>query len=235
MGASSSKNIQTLEKKIGYRFKRKTLILEALTHKSYAKEQHGSHLSYNERMEFLGDAVLGLILSKHLFRTYPGYSESELSKIRAYAARKATLAEVSKNLDLGSHLFLGRGEEASGGRNKSSLLANTFESVLAAVYLDGGFKNASEFTLRHLDDKISSLIRKDLLFDFKTSYQEAVQEHFGVLPKYTVSREEGPDHMKTFEVRVHVKEKLQGVGRGKSKKEAEQKAARAGMKKLKII
>jgi ribonuclease-3 len=139
MDASSSKNIQILESRIGYVFKKKALIQEALTHKSFAKERPGSSECYNERLEFLGDAVLGLIVSHHLFNSYPEYSESTLSKIKAYAVQEGTLADIAARIGIGSHLYLGKGEDASGGRNKLSLLSNAFESVLAAVYLDGGY------------------------------------------------------------------------------------------------
>ncbi len=233
MHVSSSENTQLLETKIGYKFKKKSLIKEALTHKSFAKEKPENSEFFNERLEFLGDAVLELIICDYIFSDYPQYTEAELSKIKAYAVQEATLADVALRLGIGSHLHLGKGEEASGGRKKPSLLANAFEAILAAIYLDGGLKKAKDFTLRDLESKIKTLIKKDLLFDFKTRFQEVVQEKFKVLPKYRVYKEEGPEHMKIFEVKVFVKNDFYGDGRGKSKKEAAQKAAEVGLEKLK--
>lgn len=233
MHASSSENIQRLETKIGYKFKKKPLIKEALTHKSFAKEKLEKPESYNERLEFLGDAVLELVICEYLFSHYPQYTEAELSKIRAYAVQEATLADVAMRLGIGSHLRLGKGEESSGGRKKPSLLANAFEAILAAVYLDGGLKKAKDFTLKNLEGRIKTLVAGGLLFDFKTQFQEVVQEKFGVLPRYRVFKEEGPEHMKIFEVEVFIKNDFYGSGKGKSKKEAAQKAAEVGLKKIK--
>ncbi|GBE06059.1 MAG TPA: ribonuclease III [Nitrospirae bacterium] len=232
MRVSSLENIRQLETKIEYTFKKKSLLKEALTHKSFAKEQKEAAVDFNERLEFLGDSVLELIISEYLFSDYPEYTEAQLSKIKAYAVKETTLAETSSRLGIGDHLLLGKGEDASGGRKKPSLLANAFESVLAAVYLDGGFEKARAFALGNLDTKIDNLIKGNVVFDFKTSFQEAVQERLGVLPGYRVRGEEGPEHRKTFEVEVFVKKDFYGTGRGKSKKEAEQQAARAGLKKL---
>ena len=232
MHVSSSKDIQILETKIDYIFKNKTLIEEALTHKSFTKEKLESLEFYNERLEFLGDAVLELVICDYLFKTYPQYTEADLSKIKSYAVQETTLAEAALKLDIGSYLRLGKGEEVSGGREKPSLLADAFEAVLAAIYLDGGLKKAKEFTLNILEDKIKVLIEKNLIFDFKTRFQELSQEKFGVLPKYRVHKEEGPEHKKIFEIEVFIKNDFYGVGRGKSKKEAEQKAAEAALKKI---
>jgi len=232
MHVSSLEDIQILEAKIGYSFKKKALIEEALTHKSFAKEKSGNLEPFNERLEFLGDAVLELIICEFLFKAYPQYTEAELSKIKSYAVQEATLADVSLMLGIGLHLRLGKGEESSGGREKPSLLANAFEAVLAAIYLDGGLKNAKDFVINSLENKIRILVEKNLIFDFKTRFQELVQEKFGILPKYQVHKEGGPEHMKTFEVEVFIKDKFYGRGRGKSKKEAAQKAAEEGLKKL---
>lgn len=232
MHASFSENIRLLEKKIEYEFRKKSLIKEALTHKSFAKESNEKSRRFNERVEFLGDAVLELIISEYLFISYPDYSEASLSKIKAFAVREVTLAEASLKLGLGSHLQLGKGEETSGGREKPSLLANAFEAVLAAIYLDGGFKKARIFVLNNLEWKIRDLVDNKVVYDFKTRLQEIVQEKFGILPKYIVHSAEGPEHKKTFEVRVLIENELYGTGRGKSKKEAEQQAAGAGLIKL---
>ncbi len=232
MHVSSSEDIQNLEAHLAYSFKKASFIEEALTHKSFAQEKSEKSYFFNERLEFLGDAVLELVIREYLYKTYPQYTEAGLSKIKAYAVQEATLAEVASKLDIGSYLRLGKGEESSGGRKKSSLLANAFEAIIAAIYLDGGLKNTKRFVLRNLEKKIKNLIEKNLIFDFKTSFQEFVQEKFGVLPKYRIKREEGPEHMKTFEVEVFIKKNLYGTGRGGNKKEAEQKAAKKGLKKL---
>lgn len=233
MGVSSLENIQILEAKIGYRFKKKSLLREALTHKSFAQEITRESSPFNERLEFLGDAVLGLVISHYLYSTYPEYTEAELSKIRAYVVREATLSDIALDLDIGSYLYLGKGEETSGGREKTSLLANAFEAIIAAIYLDGGLRNARGFVLTTLEPKIEGVLQKNLLYDYKTRFQEVVQEKFGVFPKYKIFREQGPGHMKTFDVRVYVNRKSLGTGRGRSKKEAAQKAAQEGLKKLK--
>jgi len=232
MHVSSSENIRLLEAKIGYKFKKKSLIKEAITHKSFSREKSADTKFSNERLEFLGDSVLGLIISDYLFSVYPLYSEAKLSKIKAYTVQEATLADVASGLGIGSHLQLGKGEDSSGGRKKTSLLANAFEAIQAAIFLDGGFKNAKNFAVRNLEVKIKELIERNLLFDFKTRFQEVVQEQYGILPKYKIYKEEGPEHMKTFEVKVFVKDDFYGAGRGKSKKGAAQKAAEAGLKKL---
>lgn len=232
MRLSYSENIQLIETKIGYKFKKKSLIKEALTHKSFAKEKTEDTDFFNERLEFLGDAVLGLVICDYLFSTYPRYTESELSKIKAYVVQEATLADAAFKLGIGSCLYLGKGEELGGGREKPSLLANAFEAILATIYIDGGLRNARDFVLKNLEGKIKALIGRNLLFDFKTRFQEIVQEKFRVLPVYRVHKEEGPEHMKIFEVEVFVKNEFYGSGRGKRKKEADQKAAKTGLKKL---
>ena len=232
MQVSFSENIQHLETKIGYKFKRESLIKEALTHKSFAKENLQDIEPFNERLEFFGDAVLNLVVCEYLLNVYPQYTEAELSKIRAYAVQETTLTDIALGLNIGSYLRLGKGEETSGGRKKSSLLANAFEAILAAIYIDGGFKRAKEFVLKNLEDRIKTLIARNLLFDFKTSFQEVVQEEFKVLPRYKVHKEEGPEHMKIFEVEVFIKNNFYGVGRGKTKKESAQRAAKAGLEKI---
>ncbi len=235
MHALFSENILAIESSIGYTFKDKALIQEALAHKSFANENPSFTPSFNERLEFLGDSVLGLIVSDYLFISYRNYSEAELSKIKAYAVQENTLAEIALQLDIGSCLFFGRGEEGTGGRHKPSLLANAFEAVLGAVYLDGGLKAARAFAIGLLKDKINKLISEDLLFDFKTRFQEIVQEKFGILPKYTVHKESGPEHIKIFEVEVFVGEEKYGSGKGRTKKEAAQMAAGEGLKRLKDL
>lgn len=233
MDVSSSDDLSSLENSLGYSFKKKSRLKEALTHKSYAHEKANEHSSFNERVEFLGDAVLELIISEYLFNSYPDFTEADLSRVKAYTVQESTLAQTAKDLDLGTYLLLGKGEEMTGGRKKDSLLADAFEAILAAIYLDGGFKNAREFTLRHLASKIDDLASTNFIFDFKTKLQEVAQAQFGVLPKYVIHKEEGPEHKKTFEVKVFIKDNFLGSGKGKTKKAAAQKAAEKGLNKLK--
>jgi ribonuclease-3 len=233
MRVSSSKNIADLENNLGYTFKKKSLIKEAITHKSYAHEKQKGSLSFNERMEFLGDSVLELIISEYIFTTYPEYTEADLSRIKAYTVQESTLAEIAKSINIGEYLVLGKGEEMTGGRKKNSLLADAFEAVLAAIYLDGGYKKAKAFILRHLTYKTDELSTKNFIFDFKTKLQEVAQAHFGVLPAYIMHKEEGPEHKKTFEVKVFINDDYLGSGKGKTKKAAAQKAAEAALKKIK--
>lgn len=232
MRASSLKDSAVLEISLGYKFRKKSLLKEALTHKSFAHERQKDRLLFNERMEFLGDSVLELIISEYLFTTFPDYTEADLSRIKAYTVQEATLAECAKNLDLGAHLLLGKGEEVTGGRKKSSLLADCLEAVIAAIYLDSGYKKAKEFVHRHLAHKVSDMTEKNLIFDFKTKLQEVSQAQFGRLPSYIIHKEEGPEHKKTFEVKVFINDRCMGLGKGNTKKAAAQKAAEAALKKI---
>ncbi|GBD97150.1 MAG TPA: ribonuclease III [Nitrospirae bacterium] len=232
MRVSSSKNLTGLENSIGYTFKKKSLLKEALTHKSYAHEKSRESILFNERLEFLGDAVLELIVSENLFSAHSEYTEADLSKIKAYVVQESTLAQTAKDLDIGAYLCLGKGEEITGGRKKPSLLADAFEALLAAIYLDGGYKKAKKFVLDHLMNKIEEIEANRHIFDFKTKLQEIAQAQFGVLPRYIIHKEEGPEHKKTFEVKVFIKDDFLGSGKGKTKKAAAQKAAGEGLKKI---
>lgn len=235
MHVSSSENLTGLEDSIGYTFKKKSLLKKALTHKSFAHENQKKRILFNERMEFLGDAVLELIISEYIFKTYTEFNESELSKIKAYAVQESTLAETARQLNIGTYLQLGKGEEITGGRNKPSLLADAFEALLAAIYLDGGLKKATMFALENLTDRINDLAEKNFIFDFKTKFQEVAQARFGVLPKYITHKEEGPEHKKTFEVKVFINDSFCGSGKGRTKKAAAQKAAEMGLEKIKEL
>lgn len=235
MPVLSSKDIPTLEKKIGYTFKKKAIIKEAITHKSFAHENPKEATSFNERLEFLGDTVLSLTISEYLFRAYPNLSEAELSRLRAYAVKESTLAKVAEGLNLGRYLLLGKGEELTGGRKKPSILANTFEALIGAIYIDGGLKKVNDFILKNLRSRVDETIKREVIFDYKSKLQEVSQERFGVLPRYVIHRETGPEHDKTFEVKVYIKDEVYGTGKGKSKKTAQQLAASAGLRKLKEI
>ncbi len=235
MRVLSSKDLAGLENSLGYTFRKKSCLREALTHKSYAYENQKNQkkrILFNERMEFLGDSVLELIISEYFFLSFSDYTEADLSKIKAYIVQESTLAETAKNLDIGTYLLLGKGEEMTGGRQKASLLADAFEAVLAAIYLDGGYKKARDFVLRHLANKIDELAADNFIFDFKTKLQEVSQAQFGVLPEYITHKEEGPEHRKIFEVKVVINDTFLGSGRGKTKKAAAQKAAEEALKKV---
>src|SRR5512147_3103794 len=215
-----------------YRFTDSALLDEALTHKSYVNERKGSSQSHNERLEFLGDAVLSLIVSDYLATRYPHLSEGALSKLKAKLVSEPSLAAAARRLDLGVRLRLGRGEELSKGREKTSLLADGLEAVIAAVYLDGGLEAGRVFTLDALSEElgyIESLQTKPGDDDYKTRFQEWCQRQYESLPRYTTVQESGPDHQKLFRVEVSVGDRVVGCGEGHSKKEAEQAAAKRAL------
>jgi ribonuclease-3 len=215
-----------------YRFTDSALLDEALTHKSYVNERKGSSQSHNERLEFLGDAVLSLIVSDYLATRYPHLSEGALSKLKAKLVSEPSLAAAARRLDLGVRLRLGRGEELSKGREKTSLLADGLEAVIAAVYLDGGLEAGRVFTLDALSEElgyIESLQTKPGDDDYKTRFQEWCQRQYESLPRYITVQESGPDHQKLFRVEVSVGDQVVGCGEGHSKKEAEQAAAKRAL------
>ena len=218
-----------------YRFTDDNLLEEALTHKSYVNERRESGRTHNERLEFLGDAVLSLIISDYLARQYPELSEGALSKLKAKLVSETPLANAARRLDLGRYLRLGRGEERSKGRGKTSLLADALEAVIAAVYLDGGFQASRDFTVDVLADELQRLDafqEQPGGDDYKTRLQEWCQKRYELLPQYLVVGETGPDHEKLFEVEVRVNQRVIGVGRGNSKKEAEQQAAQRALEQI---
>jgi ribonuclease III len=213
-----------LERALDYRFHRPELLNQALTHKSYVHEQR-QPAQHNERLEFLGDAVLGLVISDYCYGRFTALAEGELSKLRASLVNEGNLARIARRLDLGAYLMVGRGEELTGGRAKTSLLADTFEALLAAIYLDSSLADVYHVVLRCFQDDLNTILDEGHK-DYKSELQEYTQEKFGCIPTYIVVRERGPDHEKVFEVELAVRGQLQGFGAGKSKKEAEQAAAR---------
>lgn len=198
-----------IEERIFYTFHKKNLLREALTHKSYSNEN--KLLYSNERLEFLGDAVLNLIISAYLISRFPDSHEGDLSKLRAMIVNEDTLSRIAKGINLGKDLLLGKGEDLTGGREKPSLLSDTIEALIAAIYLDSGIDNASSFVKRFFEEEIKNYISKGLSYDFKTDLQEYCQGHFGALPKYHVTKESGPDHKKVFEVRLFIKDAPYGT------------------------
>jgi len=221
-----------LQSRLGYRFKDRGLLEHALTHKSRAAEDVSGGVIDNESLEFLGDAVLGLVVADALFRTYPEYNEGQKSKIKAAVVSTQSLARHAEQIRLGDHLILGRGEEKTGGRFKQALLADAYEALIAAIYLDGGLEAASAFLLREMRDAIEAGGTAQATRDFKSALQERLQALGRPLPEYRVSGEAGPDHRKTFMVEVVVDGQVLGAATGRAKKEAEQEAAKEALEKI---
>ena len=217
---------------LGYSFRQPRLLEEALTHKSHVNEARDKGRKDNERLEFLGDAVLSLIISEHLAASSPDSTEGTLSKHKAQLVSEASLAKAARRLDLGNLLRLGRGEELTQGREKTSLLANALEALIAAIYLDGGLEAARAFALRVLSQELQELQGAEGpagVQDYKTQFQEWCQKRLETLPQYCTVRESGPDHQKTFEIQLMLQGDVVGVGVGRTKKEAEQMAAKQAL------
>ena len=221
-----------LERRVGYRFKDRGLLEQALTHRSRAAEDV-SGAADNESLEFLGDAVLGFVVADRLFHQFPEYNEGQKSKIKAAVVSTTSLARHAELLRLGDHLILGRGEEKTGGRFKQALLADAYEALIAAIYLDGGYEAAGVFLRRELKDAIDAGSSVAFMRDYKSALQEQLQANGRPLPEYRVSGETGPDHRKTFAVEVVVAGEVLGTASGRAKKEAEQEAARLALDRVK--
>ncbi|MCX7793660.1 MAG: ribonuclease III [Thermodesulfovibrionales bacterium] len=232
MPASSLKNFQELENSLGYSFKNRALLMEALTHKSFHNERPEDSPFYNERLEFLGDAVLGLIISEYLFRRFPEEDESRLASLKAYLVKESVLFEIAKGLFLGEYLLLGKGEEHTGGRQKSSILADCLEALIGAVFLDGGLEDARELISRLFRRKFEELTSADLILDPKSELQKLSLERYGKLPEYKIIAEHGAEHKKVFTVNIYINGEFFGTGSGKSKKEAQTEAAKIAIKKM---
>ena len=217
------KKLMELEEKTGYHFNNRELLGRAMTHSSYANECHKSKLECNERLEFLGDAVLEIVSSDFLFHKFPDMPEGDLTKTRASMVCEPTLAYCAEELSLGKYLLLGKGEEATGGRNRNSVVSDAMEALIGAIYLDGGFASAKEFVHRFI---MTDIEHKKLFYDSKTILQEQVQKnwHDGEI-SYVLTGEEGPDHDKTFLVDLYVAGEKKSSGKGRTKKAAEQDAA----------
>lgn len=215
---------KALEEKLGYTFQNPALLTRALTHSSYANEQNAP--GDNERLEFLGDSVLGFITAEYLFSEHKGVPEGELTRLRAYAVCEKSLDVYAKQLGLGEFLLLGKGEERTGGRTRASVLSDAFEAVIAAMYLDGGMEAVKPFVLRYVGPYVEA---KPVFRDYKTTLQEVTQQNPGETLEYAVVSESGPDHDKHFTVEVHLNSNVLGRGSGPSKKKAEQAAARQAL------
>lgn len=227
------KELSIIQQNIGYSFQQIELLQEALTHTSYSNECRKTKKIHNERLEFLGDSILSFIITEHLFQEKKGVPEGILTKMRASIVCENSLKEVAEDIGLGKCMFLGRGEMASGGRNRPSILADATEALIAAIYLDGGIEKAKIFVLDKMKKIIEESANGAFIKDYKTRLQEELQKNKNASIVYHLDQESGPDHNKTFKISVSSEEKIIGYGIGKSKKEAEQQAAKNALEKLK--
>jgi ribonuclease-3 len=225
-------NLNKLEEKLGYKYNNIGLLENALTHSSYANEMkaRGKKISSNERLEFLGDSVLALITSEYIYLKLKDYKEGELTKLRAAIVCEESLCGFSESLEIGKALYLGKGEIATNGRNRKSILADAFEAVLGSVFLDGGLDAAKQFLIKFIEKAIADFIREGELKDYKSLLQQLIQQNgTGEVLEYVLLSESGPDHNKIFEIKVSLNNNILGQGKGRSKKIAEQNAAREAL------
>ena len=225
-------DLAVLQQTLGVSFEDISLLEQALIHSSHINENPGFALTSNERLEFLGDAVLGLIVAEKLYQDYPHLTEGEMTRLRAALVRRETLARMARTIRLGDYLYLGRGEEASGGRDKPANLAAALEAVIAAIFLDQGPPNTKDFILRLLDAELQKVVSQGTEVDYKSELQELIQSREQQTPTYHVTEATGPDHSKTFVVEVRLGGVVLGRGSGKSKKAAETEAARSALERL---
>lgn len=225
-------NNQRLKEKLGYEFRDLKLLRNALTHSSSINETHQQYFENNERLEFLGDAVLETVISERLYRLLPTEEEGRLTRLRASIVCEESLAEIGHQLGVGQALVLGKGEEHSGGRKRNSMIADGVEAIIGAIYLDGGFPEAKKFVLRLFDSVIQQALEGKLHSDYKTALQERLQVNGDVSIQYVLDHQEGPDHDKVFYTSVVVNGMILGSGCGRSKKESEQNAAKEAMKDM---
>jgi len=224
--------IGSLQKSLKVKFKNPSWLEQALVHSSYLNEYPGSALAANERLEFLGDAILGLIVAEKLYRDFPGMAEGEMTRIRSILVRRETLAHIAAGLKLGDYLYLGRGEEAGGGRRKPANLAAVLEAVVAAIFLDSGLAAARKAVLGWLDNEFKEVIGQGKGIDYKSRLQELVQSQYRASPAYRTVQATGPDHDRLFTVEAMLGDKVLGRGSGKSRKLAETEAARQALAQM---
>ncbi len=220
-----------LEAVIQYTFSNKEKLLLALTHSSFANERKNLGLVSNERLEFLGDAVLNIVTSEYIYTNFPSLPEGEMTKARAAIVCESSLMKCAASIELGKYLFLGKGEENTGGRNRSSVLSDAFEALIGSIYLDGGMAKARAFILRAMKELLEDYHNNELFIDYKTQLQELIQRHGDRRIGYKIIDEKGPDHDKVFVAQVCVEDQIFGQGKGKNKKEAEQNAAKEALEK----
>jgi len=224
-------NFSQLEKKLNLKFKNKNLLIQAFCHRSYLNENPKFKLDHNERLEFLGDAVLELVVTVNLYKNYPEKPEGELTNWRAALVNSKMLAHISQELDFNGFLLLSRGEAKETGKARQCILANTFESLIGAFYLDSGYKVCQKFITKHLIKELPHIIKEGLYKDAKSLFQEGAQERVGITPTYQVIKEWGPDHAKNFIIGVYLNKELVAKGQGSSKQEAEEAAAKNALGK----
>ncbi len=229
---TNREKLENLEKRLGFTFNDKHIAISSLIHRSFSAEQSKSFIHDNEKLEFLGDAVVDLVVGHELYNRYPEMREGELSRLRAALVNEAHLATMACTLELGDFLFLGKGEDGSGGREKPSILSAAFEAVVGAMYLDGGFEAARVFLQREFQDWLQSTPEKMLLSDYKSRLQEILQERYNETPEYILEKEEGPDHDKLFTVSVRFRGVDLATAIARSKKEAEQRAAASALQEF---
>lgn len=225
-------DFKKLQKRLGVTFKDVSVLRQALVHRSFIHENPGFDLPDNERLEFLGDSVIGFVTALKIYKDSPALSEGEMTKMRAALVRKESLARLAGSLELGRYLYMGRGEESSGGRDKQSILSGAFEAVVGAVFIDQGFDACSEFILRVFDEGMGRTMVRYITADYKSQLQELIQSRNRTAPTYRIVQEVGPDHAKEFTVEVSVDGVVIGSGRGKSKRQAEMEAARVALDSL---
>lgn len=224
------RSLQELENRLEYKFKDRSLLRLALTHSSYANEIKDQKTDYNERLEFLGDSVLGIVISEYVYLQNADFKEGELTKMRSKIVCEQTLAECAKDIDLGEYMLFGKGEELTGGRTRRSILADAFEALLASLYLDGGFYAVKPIIFKLMQEKIDMAAAGLIVDDYKTHLQEIIQVKKENRIKYELMGETGPDHRKTFQTAVKLNGTVIGTGEGRSKKESEQEAAKMALR-----
>lgn len=232
MPALSSEHIKEIEECLGYSFKNRKLLLTALTHKSFHHENAAKAKTHNERLEFLGDSVLGLIIAEVLYLDEKLLTEAEMSKMKSYLVKESVLFEMASRLSLGVHLRLGKGEESTGGRTKRSVLSDAFEALVGALFLDSDYPTVKAVIHRLYADKIDAVLIRQEGYDCKSELQEKCQSRFGTLPEYRIVKQEGEEHRKVFTAEVYINDSLYGCGTGKSKKEAQTAAAKGALDKI---
>jgi ribonuclease-3 len=218
-----------LESRLPFAFKDRALLKQALVHTSYLNENPGIDVGSNERLEFLGDAALGVVVAHQLYAEYPDVDEGKLTELRAHLVRRDTLARAAERIDLGSYLLLGRGEDAAGGRGRPTNLARAYESLVGAIFLDGGLARVRQFVRRTLKDELTGLRSAGMPYDPKSRLQEVIQSRWQTTPSYKLVKTEGPDHARRFTVQVVVGGRALGVGEGRSKQMAEKEAAQQAL------
>ncbi len=226
----ANENLSSLEKNIGYEFQNKDLLLQALTHRSYLNENPKWHLDQNERLEFLGDAVLELVVTEYLYKNFPN-PEGEMTNWRAALVNAVMLSQITKEFGLNDFMLLSRGEAKDTGRARQYILANAIEALIGAVYLDGGYEPAAKFIEKFVLKELPRIIEGRLYRDAKSLFQEQAQDKVGITPSYEVLEEWGPDHARNFKIGVFLEKEMAGVGQGPSKQEAQQMAAEDALKK----